>query len=997
LIIIFYVLSVNQLLYSQINIKERAEIKPGIVGKNKNIKTDFSTAPVVPVGMLKYFFSYNGGIRQDGPCHLFTFAPGCGGAEFIDDNFHSGSYTYDASNLYGSGGTVRYVISPPAGTWQLDSKWYYGSMVVWDGSLVLSGSGDYSTGYTAGTYTLGPPFIFQTPNDVSYGDSTVLSADQNNATAVPCQDFGWDPQFGITISITEGANYGELHDNNGNSLGSSVTCYISEVPLIRFVAKGTNPNPIGNVTLTAQSGAVTRTVSFKVKGVHLVVSALDSIISSGNTSNLFYNFYDTDNSVRYLLLNHGMTFTVTQGAEYGTLFDRIGGGSIDTITTPPDYYIEYFYFFPPIIYWASGVQPCSDQTVTIKVDPNRTDITPAFINIIVQPPIGCLSLQVSKDTIGTSDTTDVSIVQQTVCGTYIPDQETFDVSLDNANNGKLWSPQTNQKDSLLTDVPPRFKFIAAKKIKTDMAQVVISAQLHVSGGGGQPCAVNAPITQSQSMKASGISSKRTSTGMIDASKQIEKINQQLSTMKDTDKKKVGLSKAKDGLEKILALGYDGGQICSASFQAAVVIEQSVILLGESKYYYAKQDPNNSNNLIINGTTTLPPSLGAGGLPNATFDDPVAATGSAKNPVYWEDQYPTYNGTTLTGSNKLPKGMIRLVGRYWEQGKTFKTILTAHTPDGKSGSIDIEVKKPMKLIAWNNITGNDKKEFENNTQDYSKTKDVFGKPLNVDDLIINLAGGSGIPPQLIKAQMYQEANKDFYHFNPSYRYEPFQDYNWQISKKDDPSDPFLNQPFFIISTSPHGNGAGIPQDHSNLYPKGLNPPGYPTNSISISQYVLNNWDKYLNVNTSLTSLFRSVLVEHYNVLLAGINPYDFAEDVTKAEINKKYNIYAQTRKVASYGFLQLLYTTAYNMGYNKGVSVSSALPPENLNDDATFIPFYKGFTISNLSKVLHTNAGSIPDHDWSLGWEETWKSTLAEYNGSIYSNKVMKTLDFFDPQ
>jgi hypothetical protein len=56
LIIIFCLLSLHQFLYSQINIKERAEIKPGIVGKNKNIKTDFSTAPVVPVGMLKYFF-----------------------------------------------------------------------------------------------------------------------------------------------------------------------------------------------------------------------------------------------------------------------------------------------------------------------------------------------------------------------------------------------------------------------------------------------------------------------------------------------------------------------------------------------------------------------------------------------------------------------------------------------------------------------------------------------------------------------------------------------------------------------------------------------------------------------------------------------------------------------------------------------------------------------------------------------------------------------------
>jgi hypothetical protein len=845
-------------------------------------------------------------------------------------------------------------------------------MVVWDGSLVLSGNGDYSTGYTAGTYTLGPPFIFQTPNDVSYGDSTVLSADQNNATAVPCQDFGWDPQFGITISITEGANYGELHDNNGNSLGSSVTCYISEVPLIRFVANGTNPNPIGNVTLTAQSGAVTRTVSFKVKGVHLVVSALDSIISSGNTSNLFYNFYDTDNSVRYLLLNHGMTFTVTQGAEYGTLFDRIGGGSIDTITTPPDYYIEYFYFFPPIIYWASGVQPCSDQTVTIKVDPNRTDITPAFINIIVQPPIGCLSLQVSKDTIGTSDTTDVSIVQQTVCGTYIPDQETFDVSLDNTNNGKLWSPQTNQKDSLLTDVPPRFKFIAAKKIKTDIAQVVISAQSHVSGGGGQPCAVNAPIIQSQSMKASGISSQRTSTGVIDASKQIEKINQQLSTMKDTDKKKVGLSKAKAGLEKVLALGYDGGQICSASFQATVVIEQSVILLGESKYYYAKQDPNNSNNLIINGTTTLPPSLGAGGLPNATFDDPVAATGSAKNPVYWEDQYPTYNGTTLTGSNKLPKGMIRLVGRYWEQGKTFKTILTAHTPDGKSGSIDIEVKKPSKL----------------GTQ-YAKSKDVFGNVIFIDDTCIVYGGLYGIPPQLIKGQMEKESAKFNFGgdigkgFAPSYRYEPYttQFSNGIVDGTDNP--------FFV--TVDNVNNPPIPdhqyvQDIPYIYPNKtvwdviynhsqlINNTADPSHRL----YGIRTYADTMNFlpYTTIQGYYHNFLIQYQKngiplkqaAFLANADMVTFLRDqwdggVTGGMKGLK-NIMAQTRIASSYGLLQMLYTTALDQGYDE----DNSHLPENLNITSVIMslsmPYQKSLLVGKIGATVE-NGGN-----WSKGFERS---------------------------
>jgi hypothetical protein len=50
------------------------------------------------------------------------------------------------------------------------------------------------------------------------------------------------------------------------------------------------------------------------------------------------------------------------------------------------------------------------------------------------------------------------------------------------------------------------------------------------------------------------------------------VNQQLNTIKDTDKNKVRLNAAKAGLEKALTLGYTGGQTCQIDPQATVVIE-----------------------------------------------------------------------------------------------------------------------------------------------------------------------------------------------------------------------------------------------------------------------------------------------------------------------------------------------------------------------------------------------------------------------------------------
>lgn len=283
-----------------------------------------------------------------------------------------------------------------------------------------------------------------------------------------------------------------------------------------------------------------------------------------------YNFYDTDSTLQYIQFNPGMTLTITQGGEYGTLWNMATDETGNTITTPPDYYSTIYDFWNfPIFFLANGNVPCANQTVTIKVDPNNPTIAPAFLNIIVLPPT-CLSMHVATDTIGTSGTIDVSILQQTSCGIYGPAQGTFNVSIDNKSDGKLFSPQTNQRGSSLTNVPPTFKFIAANTISTDTTQVVITAEQY-NPNGGMPGSINVPIEKSQNTIIPRISNS-TLILMDKVSKQLEKVNRQLSTIKDTDKNKVRLNAAKAGLEKVLALGYTGGQTCQIDPQATVVIE-----------------------------------------------------------------------------------------------------------------------------------------------------------------------------------------------------------------------------------------------------------------------------------------------------------------------------------------------------------------------------------------------------------------------------------------
>ncbi len=413
-----------------------------------------------------------------------------------------------------------------------------------------------------------------------------------------------------------------------------------------------------------------------------------------------------------------------------------------------------------------------------------------------------------------------------------------------------------------------------------------------------------------------------------------------------------------------------------------------ILLGETKYYYATED---NGQLTIHETkdpTSNP------GISSIVFDNPTAASSSEKNPIYWEYEYPVYNGNIFTGMSPLPKGMIRLIGRYWEAGKTFETTLTAHnTKDGKIASIDIEVKKPTKLGS-----------------NYSKAKDVFGNNINIDSLCITYSGHYGIPPQLIKGQMEQEAAT--YNFGgnvgvgfaPSYRYEPYTVQFWSWIKNR------TRNPFYI--TLSNVDNPPIP-DHkyvqkiSYIYPN-----KYVWDVIyDHSQLINNNADdshKLYGVRTHADTMnflpYKKIQRYYSTFLKKELQKYKLSYAAKKANaqmvifLRDKWHggtkkILAQTRIASSYGLLQMLYSTAIYRGFIEDISHL----PEDLNTTSTIL----NLSIQYQKSLLVNNIGSSVESvgNWPDGFEESlYKFVYGKWNPrSAYKTEVFQKSRNFIPQ
>ena len=417
----------------------------------------------------------------------------------------------------------------------------------------------------------------------------------------------------------------------------------------------------------------------------------------------------------------------------------------------------------------------------------------------------------------------------------------------------------------------------------------------------------------------------------------------------------------------------------------VKVESNEILLGETKYYFVR---DNSGSAYID--TTTDPDVNPG-VQNGSIwsNNPVSIVTCEPNSgrrlgVYWEKKKP--DGTDL------PSGMIRLIGRYWHEDSVYKVKLKA-TYGEKEITKDIVVKKPAKL--------HDPKVFKS---PYRTTQNIRGKTVDIDELCIKYGGKIGIPPHVIKGQMFQESDKTDNKFNPSYRYEPWQDYNFVHGKY---ANSYKKQPFWVTGEGPYpmGKGEAIPLDHQNVKPR-----YYPINPITIADFVLDNWNLYWDsinykvINSDdltkrwwniyiVTTIVRSLFPAYFQE-----DPYTYAMRFLHAWITANYRDYAQTRKCASYGLIQMLYTTAVRQGYNLGKTIDSSSAPEKLNDENIEMPLYEVFTLRNLRKQFGGEKAIIPEFNWVNGWENTWIESFKSYNGaSGYGISVFNHSKKFYPQ
>ena len=260
LTVLVMLLFLTTLIHSQVRIREKVEITP----RSQNAQLQLSAPPVPPATTIRLEVSYSGTVSTDpsNGYHTKYFNPVCG--EPTGGDWYGEPVTFETPATAGAGAVCTFSMRPiTAG--RLYIIWYYGS-------VVLKADSGYFDGYLLGHAFVTFPrydemlcgFKLNKPSDICYGETCSLSK-QYPIAYTPCEGDGWVNTFGITISITEGLDYGEFLNGSGASLGSSFTCYLDEINAISYIANGEEPDSSGStVCIRATSGAIVSETSFKV-------------------------------------------------------------------------------------------------------------------------------------------------------------------------------------------------------------------------------------------------------------------------------------------------------------------------------------------------------------------------------------------------------------------------------------------------------------------------------------------------------------------------------------------------------------------------------------------------------------------------------------------------------------------------------------------------------------------------------------------------------------
>jgi len=416
-----------------------------------------------------------------------------------------------------------------------------------------------------------------------------------------------------------------------------------------------------------------------------------------------------------------------------------------------------------------------------------------------------------------------------------------------------------------------------------------------------------------------------------------------------------------------------------------------ILLGRTKYYAAVKDPNSHTGKIDikeipvdNNGIPMPPK---GIITGAFKGNPIHnLSGGDTSGVYWDRKQENINSDGTISIVNLPKGIIRVIGRYWQAGKKYKVKIMP-TNNMPSKGLAITVIKPGRL-------GNE----------YPRARDVFKHLVNMDSLIITNAGKYGIPPQILKGQIDKEsAKKDFggdvgNGFAPSYRFEPYDKDPYEniwfkgwagkyyfpsidsVNLSNIPHHYYLNRDYYrhvktvweIVKT----NSQLITKTGGTIYGKRTATGRMDYGKYISIQKIYNSFYNNVEQDTNLT---KSQIADSANTLMSG-----YLQD--KWEGGMKNNV-AQTRAASSYGLLQPMYTTALEKGYPKGMR------PEDINLTKSFHYF-----VRNQAKLITDEVGK-KNNNWSKAFDKTIRDVvLASWNDdSNYPNDVLRLSKKFDPK
>ncbi|MBM4162705.1 MAG: hypothetical protein FJ217_16615 [Ignavibacteria bacterium] len=283
-------------------------------------------------GVFKVECSYTGAIDPDRPNLFYSKNLPCGvnlGAR-VSGTLSATAYT----GVY----TVGYRLSVPrtGGGGQFRFAIYLDSDLLKETKFPVS----CPSGCTLFTEEYIPLYasfaITPSPEEISHSEFTTLTASPV-WSPTPCATTVWHPEVPVTLTITGGNELGEFVEQDGTSLGQSVTRKGSQIETIGFAANGEQPRGNqGTVTIEASSRDITKTLTITVVRTaplvdHFEVRLEPEEIAFTETSRIFVQAKDANDQDIEFDENEQLLLYLMTNPEYGTFIDVNG----DTVKTSP--------------------------------------------------------------------------------------------------------------------------------------------------------------------------------------------------------------------------------------------------------------------------------------------------------------------------------------------------------------------------------------------------------------------------------------------------------------------------------------------------------------------------------------------------------------------------------------------------------------------------------------------------------------------------------------